>query len=308
MIVTLFGGVRDNTGNVWEVSPADFLATLVAAPAPLARMQKMNATAFCGCYFDGTRAKANARDLCVVALDIDDDGADWFDAAYEVDDLGCAYALYTTTKHRREANRYRIVMPLSRPVNLDEYDALWGALSRCFASRGIIVDKATCDISRMSIAPHLWSGSDDKGGTYTDDDDGTQCAIAMPDWPLLDPDAMIRAYPEQVRAPIVERQPDHGDDYRRWTNWHVTRDVLSDLDTSPIVPRARLDAELSSHDTGRTFRFLCGCAVKGLANGYDVDEAVLMDLGREFSRRVGRKPEGLARDVRNAMARARKVM
>ncbi|KIU27220.1 hypothetical protein SR41_11040 [Sphingomonas melonis] len=305
MIVTLFDHTRDNLGHQWEVEPAVFLSTLIAAPSRLDRVRKFDATAFCGCYFDGTRAKANARDLAMVALDVDDGGADWFDALYELSDLGVAFALYTTTKHRRSHNRYRIVLPLARPVGIDEYDALWGALARYFAARGIIIDKATSDISRMSIASHIWTGDDDKGGRYTPDDDDAQRAVAQPDWPLLDPDAMIAAYPAPAAAPTFERSPCAGDDYRRWQNWHVARDVLSDLDISPIVPRARLDAEMSSRDTGRTFRFLCGCALKGVSGGYDMDESVLMSLGLEFSRRVGRKPDGLARDVRNALLRAR---
>lgn len=305
MIVTLFDNLWDNAGHEWDVGPADFLRTLVAAPAPLNRAEKARALAFCGCRFDGTRAKHNARDLSVIALDVDDGAADWFDASFELDDLGCAYALYTTTKHRWDHNRYRIVIPLSASVGGDDYARVWNWFSRFLASHGIIVDRATSDISRMSIAPHLWEGQDDKGGEYADDDNEAQRAIARPDWPLFPVEVALAATTEPDVVTSVERQPDHAGDYRKWQNWHVTRDVLSDLDISPIVPRARLETEMSSTDSGRTFRFLCGCAVKAVAGGYDVDETVLRVLGLEFSRRVGRKPDGLARDARNALMRAR---
>ena len=165
MIVTLFDHTRDNVGHQWKVEPSDFLTTLITAPSRLNRARKFDAMAFCGCYFDGTRAKANARDLAMVALDVDDGGADWFDAMYELSDLGAAFALYTTTKHRPDHNRYRIVLPLARPVGIDEYDALWGALARYFAARGIIIDKATTkDVAMLLGALDLFSRSPVLGG------------------------------------------------------------------------------------------------------------------------------------------------
>lgn len=309
MIVTLFSGMKDNQGIAWDVEPAEFLATLATPTIALPRVEKATALAFAGCRFEGTRAKSNARDLEVVALDVDDGTTDLFDARWMLDDLGCAYVLYTTTKHRRECARYRIVLPLSSPAQGDAYERLWDALARHFARHGIVLDNATRDISRMSITPHAWTGDDDKGGSYHPEDDG-EIVIHRPSDTLLDPLAMIAAYPPiVVPEPVVlASSPSGTSDMQKWANWHVSRDVLADLDNSPIVPRARLDRELSASDSGRTYRFLTACAVKAVAGGYDVDETVLLDLGQQFSRRVGRKTDGLRNDVRNALRYACRVI
>ena len=71
------------------------------------------------------RRKANsisARQL--ITLDLDDvpQGADPWPTVTLV--LGCAAVLYSTHSHTPQSPRLRLVLPLSRPVSPDEYEAI----------------------------------------------------------------------------------------------------------------------------------------------------------------------------------------
>ena len=81
---------------------------------------------FVGGALNGPRRKAEnvaGRDL--VTLDFDNipaGGAD--DILRRVGGLGCGYCVYSTRKHRPEAPRLRVVLPLDRTATPDEYEPL----------------------------------------------------------------------------------------------------------------------------------------------------------------------------------------
>ena len=81
---------------------------------------------FVGGALNGPRRKAEnvaGRDL--VTLDFDDipaGGTD--DMLHRVGGLGCGYCVYSTRKHRPEAPRLRVVLPLDRTATPDEYEPL----------------------------------------------------------------------------------------------------------------------------------------------------------------------------------------
>lgn len=69
----------------------------------------------------GLRRNAHVVSRQIVALDVDHGDLDvWLDFR----GLGCAGMMYTTHKHQTAAARFRIVFPLDRPVNPDEYEAI----------------------------------------------------------------------------------------------------------------------------------------------------------------------------------------
>lgn len=72
----------------------------------------------------GRRQIGSVNERYLLTLDADHAAAD-FDPAFETEiTLGCAAAWYSTHKHSPEHPRLRIVIPLTRPVDADEYQAL----------------------------------------------------------------------------------------------------------------------------------------------------------------------------------------
>lgn len=113
---------------------------------------------FVGGYLSGGRRKAGSvmhRQLVTLDLDFAKAGAwDDFTLIY-----GCAAVLYSTHKHSPDAPRYRLVLPLDRPVSTEEY----GAISRRLAGEiGIeYFDHTTYQPERLMYWP-----STSKDGMY----------------------------------------------------------------------------------------------------------------------------------------------
>lgn len=110
---------------------------------------------FVGGSLNGPRRKSVAvtgRDL--VTLDYDDltaERAEGLKAALEA--LGCGYCIYSTRKHRPEAPRLRVIVPLDRTATPDEC----GPLARMVAQRiGFAgIDGTTFEIARMMFDPSV---------------------------------------------------------------------------------------------------------------------------------------------------------
>ena len=110
--------------------------------------------------FSGSRRKASAvagRD--VLTLDLDNIPANGTqDVLRRVEGLGCGYCVYSTRKHHEAAPRLRVLLPLDRTVNADEYEpiarkaASWIGMELC--------DKTTFEAARLMYWPSCCSDSD----------------------------------------------------------------------------------------------------------------------------------------------------
>lgn len=101
----------------------------------------------------GTRRKAGAvtgRELITLDLDnIPAGGAD--DVARRVDGLGCGYCIYSTRKHRPDAPRLRVLLPLDHACTADEYEP---CARRVAALLGMeLADPTTFEASRLMYWP-----------------------------------------------------------------------------------------------------------------------------------------------------------
>jgi len=137
---------------------------------------------FIGGHFKGTQRKK--KDLLyreLITLDIDDYGNNFW-TAYELSEFGdYAACIYTTHKHSSAKPRYRLVIPLSRGVMDDEYQAI----SRKIADRLGLgkykgFDRSTFDYSRLMYWPST-SSDGEFIGKYIDA-------------PWLDPDMVLGMY------------------------------------------------------------------------------------------------------------------
>lgn len=112
-----------------------------------------------GVVHDGGRRKGTAidsRDLLTLDLDhIPAGGTN--NVLQRVDGLGCGYCVYSTRKHRPDAPRLRILLPLDRPVTADEYEPL---ARKTAALIGIeLCDPSTFEASRLMYWPSCCSDS-----------------------------------------------------------------------------------------------------------------------------------------------------
>jgi hypothetical protein len=86
----------------------------------------------------------------VTAIGLDIDQGMTIDSARDVlKSLGLAYVLYTTFSHTSEKQKFRIVLPLSRPIGKNEadlYDAIWLTLNKHFDGK---LDASCCDMARL---------------------------------------------------------------------------------------------------------------------------------------------------------------
>lgn len=112
-----------------------------------------------GVVHDGGRRKGTAidsRDL--LTLDLDHiPGGGTNNVLQRVDGLGCGYCVYSTRKHRPDAPRLRILLPLDRSVTADEYEPL---ARKAAALIGIeLCDPSTFEASRLMYWPSCCSDS-----------------------------------------------------------------------------------------------------------------------------------------------------
>ncbi len=98
------------------------------------------------------RARDGVERVCALCLDYD--GSESVDAATG---LWGAFTglLHTTRKHTAAAPRFRVVLPLARPVSAFEFDALW---SRVNAHAGGKLDRQARDPSRFWFRPGSTTG------------------------------------------------------------------------------------------------------------------------------------------------------
>lgn len=136
---------------------------------------------FVGGQLQGHRRKANAvtgRDLVTLDFDtIPPFGAQ--DLLSRVQLLGVQYGVYSTRKHRPEAPRLRVLIPLARTVTADEYEPVARRVAEMI---GITrADPTTFEACRLMYWPTVCA-------------DGEYICHHTDIGPLLDPDAVLATY------------------------------------------------------------------------------------------------------------------
>lgn len=98
---------------------------------------------------EGKRRKGYVEHRELLCLDMDYGKSDFWDSFTLLYDYTCC--IYSTHKHSKEKPRYRLVFPLSRPVNEDEYEAVARKLAE---QLGIdLFDDTTYEATRLMYWP-----------------------------------------------------------------------------------------------------------------------------------------------------------
>lgn len=101
----------------------------------------------------GTRRKASAvtgRDVITLDLDSIPNGQTEAVRA-RVEALGCGYCIYSTRKHRPDAPRLRVLLPLDRTCTADEYEPLARKMAEIIGME--LADPSTFEASRLMYWP-----------------------------------------------------------------------------------------------------------------------------------------------------------
>lgn len=112
-----------------------------------------------GTLINGRRKATNVSGRDIVTLDFDTIPAYGTDNVVQaVENIGVAYCIYSTRKHMETSPRLRILIPLDRTVNADEYEPI----ARFLATQiGIqMADPTTFEPSRLMYWPSCSSDSD----------------------------------------------------------------------------------------------------------------------------------------------------
>lgn len=135
---------------------------------------------FVGGTLKGNRRKAgNVIGRDIVTLDLDNiQPGQTQNILLRIDGLGCGYAVYSTRKHEEAKPRLRVILPLSRTANTDEYEPL----SRKLAA---IIGIELCDPSTFEASRLMYWPSCCKDSVYV---------YQFGDKPFLDTDGILSMY------------------------------------------------------------------------------------------------------------------
>ncbi len=134
------------------------------------------------------RKNGNVAQVWALVCDLDDASLDVLcDAA-----KGLRHVWHTTIRHHPTAPKARLVLPLRRPVDARDWPSVWAAGARWAGARGLSVDPACKDPSRLYYLPAVWVGGDGEAPAFAHGCD----LHARP----LCPDDLLRDYPEPVIA------------------------------------------------------------------------------------------------------------
>lgn len=165
------------------------------ANKPLSGRKKLDLPGFALATFENNvRRAGGVREVFAVALDIDNKG----EQPVGIDDVlgaleGTLAFVYTSYSHTPAQPRFRVVIPTSRTMRSEEFARVWTALDARLRARGIEIDQACRDASRLWFWP-----------AKPNDDYTTKLQPGSP----LDVDALLVEVPlsTSTSAPTTKKQ------------------------------------------------------------------------------------------------------
>jgi hypothetical protein len=228
-ITRQLGGAASTTHQRWRTTWAEFAAWFAPAEVPTTDRPKHKLDGFIPGTFNGARKAAQMIEVVIGIADLDSCTLDEFGAiTAQLSDQGIAYAAHTTyshlmtcsdPEHKKECPgvlggchappqpKYRLAVPLSRPVRPEEWrswDTAWRTFLEALAGRAGVVDRSTKDMSRFFYEPgRPEAGPDGMSGV----------AAGEP----LDVDELIKAYASRalVQTTSTTAGPVSREDLRR---------------------------------------------------------------------------------------------
>lgn len=114
-----------------------------------------------GTLADGKRRAGSVTGRDIIVLDLDNlppGGTE--DILRRLEGLNCGYCCYSTRKHRREAPRLRVILPLDRTVTADEFEPAARKTAWFVQQEMTFFDKTTFEPSRLMYYPSVSADSE----------------------------------------------------------------------------------------------------------------------------------------------------
>lgn len=132
-----------------------------------------------GTLRDGHRSGKTVTGRWIVSFDLDFAPIDFYQDYVMIAEINHASACYSTHKHSEKSPRFRLLIPLSRMVDAEEYEAVARMLAKMIGMK--YFDPTTFQPSRLMY----WPSVAEDGEYYFEYNDA----------PFLDPDAILARYP-----------------------------------------------------------------------------------------------------------------
>lgn len=227
-------------------------------------------------YAEGdTRLNANVQGFGGwYALDVDDGRISVDQAIQIMEAIPSDYVIWTTTKSKVTAERYRIAFPLDRFVTVEEMRTFWHGAHAFF---GGISDKQTKDPARIFNVPAKWEGSDArfharaKGDVVGVDEILT---YAPPPPPPPAPVNITAKALQNIQAALRGAGASVAD----------SDDIMSSKVVNPKFVEDYLSLPKGEHYVG-LYTFMCRIASRALTLGYTLTPADLARYARQMDDR-----------------------
>lgn len=190
MRISVFNGARDNVPKGVECDWPRLQQIL--GPHHYHHTDKLLVPAFSPAEYDegARRATEHVRGLWLFVADVDHvDQATTLDVLGRVHRAGLAALVYSTWSHAGDPWRFRVVQPLSRRVEPQEWPGLWHRMN---AAYGGVCDPKCVDPARLYFGPYAPAGTEGQNFRHVFEGD------------LLDVDAVLAA-PAPPSAPSPQQ-------------------------------------------------------------------------------------------------------
>lgn len=197
--------------------------------------------------------------------------------------IGLAYVLHTTTKSTDSDHRLRLILPLSRPIMMDEFDAFWMGANQWLGGG---TDRSTSDPNRIFYIPAQWEGANN---LFTAMTSGTPLDVDT----LPKPAIPVRA--ASLSSPL--------NPHRHRALKHLPVNAITDLFTSPLLTSRAIQAFAQSPQGGRLFRLMCSIVGRAEHLGYLVTPEDVTALALAVDSLIGppKSRHNALREAQNAM-------
>lgn len=190
------------------------------------------------------------------------------------------FVCYSTASSTIEFPKFRLVFPLSNPVENNSIKKFWFALNSKLKNIG---DKQTKDLSRMYYIPATYDNSNNF--IFTNKGSHINPSELMEEYPFVEPagsKGFLDHLPEDVRNAIIEYRKNKMDNKDKYS-WTGLRDC-------PFVNKNIINQYKAISQTGwyhKMYQFMVSVAFNSIKNEYPISEDELEKLARELDRETG---------------------
>lgn len=285
---SIFKNVHDKRpGAIPTVSFAELVEALTAEAFEADPQDKTEQTCISPAVYPpgATRGKAAALSWDWFAADVDNKGGNLPGSTIDeitrvMRGLNAPWLIYTTASSRPDAECFRLMFPIDRPILHDEFDAVWQAFAQMLP-----MDAATKDISRIFIVPRRWN---DRQNRVEFELEGEPVSV----------DQIVQRFPTpKPKLPTVVTPSPPSTFATRTAG--ATKFEQPSLGASYVPPQA-IDEALSAPPGGRMYRFMVRVAFRALRKGYDITAYELEVIGTELAMMLGRGRDDIRHDAESA--------